>query len=138
MSVYGRPTAGAYFNLAPQQTYALPGQQPPPSDVRAPPNGQSQHFTLPPGVPLHANPRDLIVELCKIIERQSQEITAMRQERFQERGAPTVADVLKKRAPVVGLAVALGQASAIACADVTAPAEQPRVHERLRRALHLP
>jgi len=88
MSVYPRPAAGAYYGM-PQQTYALPAQQPPPSDVRPPGCASSSHsnFTLPPGVPLHANPRDLIAELCKIIERQSQEIVAMRQERYQERGA---------------------------------------------------
>tara|TARA_B100000767_G_C19295458_1_gene341261 strand:- start:256 stop:396 length:141 start_codon:yes stop_codon:yes gene_type:complete len=40
-------------------------------------------------VPLQANPRDLIAELCQIIQRQSQEILAMRQERFQERGQAT-------------------------------------------------
>jgi len=91
MSGYPRPAAGAYYTLAPQQTYGLPAQQPSPSDLRPPPpqgpSSQSPNFTLPPGVPLHANPRDLIVELCRIIERQSQEIVAMRQGRSQERGA---------------------------------------------------
>ena len=91
MSVYARPPAGAYL---PQQTYALPAQQPPPSDVRPPgcapaSSSHSPNFTLPPGVPLQANPRDLIAELCQIIQRQSQEILAMRQERFQERGQAT-------------------------------------------------
>ena len=45
--------------------------------------GASSHgpnFTLPPGVSPHSNPRDLIAELCQIIERQSQELLALRQE----------------------------------------------------------
>ena len=52
-------------------------------DARSP--GPS--FTLPPGVSPHSNPRDLIAELCQIIERQSQELLALRQEQSQEQGA---------------------------------------------------
>ena len=51
----------------------------------APSHGPS--FTLPPGVSPHSNPRDLIAELCQIIERQSQELLALRQEQSQEQGA---------------------------------------------------
>ena len=42
------------------------------------------NFTLPPGVSPHSNPRDLIAELCQIIERQSQELLALRQEQSQD------------------------------------------------------
>jgi hypothetical protein len=42
--------------------------------------GDSPSFTLPPGVSPHSNPQDLIAELCQIIERQSQELLALRQE----------------------------------------------------------
>ena len=135
MSVYARPPAGAYL---PQQTYALPAQQPPPSDVRPPgcapaSSSHSPNFTLPPGVPLQANPRDLIAELCQIIQRQSQEILAMRQERFQERGAQATGFVERRLSVGRSAAVALGPASAATC-PVASAGELPRIHGRFPRA----
>ena len=65
------------------------------------------NFTLPPGVSPHSNPRDLIAELCQIIERQSQELLALR----QEQGAQATSVLRCARSA----AVALGPASAANC-----------------------
>ena len=67
------------------------------------------NFTLPPGVSPHSNPRDLIAELCQIIERQSQELLALRQEQSQEQGAQATSVL---RCARCSAAVALGPASA--------------------------
>ena len=81
MSVSFSATPGGYYAVT--QPFGVPAQRqrpaaPEPSDAQ---NGTS--FTMPPGVPLHGNPKDLVADLCKIIERQSQEIAALRAERAE-------------------------------------------------------
>jgi hypothetical protein len=82
MSVSFSATPGGYYAVT--QPFGVPAQRqrpaaPEPSDAQ---NGTS--FTMPPGVPLHGNPKDLVADLCKIIERQSQEIAALRAERAEK------------------------------------------------------
>jgi len=90
MSVYPTGAPNPYYAIPPQATsFALPQQQPPmvaTSEALVTNHVAAPAFSGMPVLPdLQAgNSKDLVADLCKIIERQSQEIAALRQERAEQ------------------------------------------------------
>ena len=92
MSLLGDVDVAPSAAHAPQPTYDTP--KPPPedeanaaSDTPEDPHPESESVPIVahPGVPdgTAANPKDLVADLCKIIERQSAEIATLRKQASQ-------------------------------------------------------